>query len=73
MVDGKKICGVSKLPKITNEEIRKRTGARDSSEITRKLKWRYARHLVRLQKDTWAKKVLEWYPVGGKKAKGKTS
>ncbi len=67
----RKICGVSKLQKITNEEIRKRTGARDISEITRKLKWRYAGHLARLQKDTWAKKVLEWYPVGEKRRRGR--
>ncbi len=50
--------------KIT--KIRKCTGARDSSKITRKLKWRYAGHPVKLQKDTLAKKALEWYPIGGK-------
>ncbi len=67
MGDGKENMWVSKLQKITNAEIRKCTGARDISEITRKVKWRYVGHLVRLQKDTWTRKVLEWHPIGKKR------
>ncbi len=54
----KKICGIEKLEKATNKEIRKKTGRKDIGETIIKFKWRYRGHIVRYEKNKWGTKIL---------------
>ncbi len=67
----RKICGIRKLEKITNKEIRKKTGGKDTGETIIKLKWRYVGHIVRDKKNKWGTKTLNWRPFGESRKKSR--
>lgn len=56
-------CGVSRLQRVTNTEIRRRMGVKKTvaEEIERRrLKW-YG-HVRRLEDQRWPRKIMEWSP-----------
>ncbi len=61
----RRMCGISKVDKSTNCEIR--TGGKDVSEIIKNLKWKYAGHIIGQKKDRWGRKLLNWRPYEGQR------
>ncbi len=55
----RRMCGIKKVDKITNYETR-RTGGWDVGEIFKNLKWKYAGHIIRQEKDFEGKKLINW-------------
>ncbi|CAH2242853.1 jg26487 [Pararge aegeria aegeria] len=53
---------------IRNVEIRRRTRVTDIAQRVAKLKWQWARHIVRRKDGRWGLKVLEWQPRTGKRS-----
>ena len=67
------LLGIKRKDRIKNIKIRKMTGARDVLETIGLLKIRYAGHLARMTRDTWAKRITEWTPYGNKRRVGRPS
>ncbi|CAH2236725.1 jg16965 [Pararge aegeria aegeria] len=56
------MLGVSLRDQIRNVEIRRRTRVTDIAQRVAKLKWQWAKHIVRRKDGRWGPKVLEWQP-----------
>lgn len=65
------ILGVRKMEKISNETIRERTKTTDIGYTIKKTKFKYAGHMIRGEKERWARKVTEWLPYGKKRRRGR--
>lgn len=57
--------------KIKLNTIRKKTKITDVTYCVKKLKWRWAGHMIRSNKDKWCKDVTEWCPRQYKRRKGR--
>lgn len=57
--------------KINLKFIRKQTKVTDVTYCIKKLKWKWAGHMVRCKKDKWSKDVTEWCPRHNKRNKGR--
>lgn len=44
------------------QQIRQNTGVQDIIERVAVLKWNWAGHLARTQKELWMKGIMEWKP-----------
>ncbi|CAG9834409.1 unnamed protein product [Diabrotica balteata] len=52
--------GITLRDRITNEDIRRRTGVTDIIKKIARLKWRWAGHIARMTDGRWKKRLLEW-------------
>ncbi|CAH2217639.1 jg24 [Pararge aegeria aegeria] len=59
------MLGVCLRDRISNVEIRRRTGVTDIAQRIAKLKWQWAGHIVRRKDGRWGPKVLKWQPRTG--------
>jgi Reverse transcriptase (RNA-dependent DNA polymerase) len=66
----RRILKISLREHRTNEEIRNITKFEDVVEKARKLKWDWAGHLQRMNKNRWAKSVENWTPTDGRRNRG---
>lgn len=57
--------------KIKNKIIRKKTQVTDIHSKIRNLKWKWAGHVCRMPCNRWARKLIEWIPLDGKRNKGR--
>lgn len=61
-------CGISRLQKIRNKVIRSKFGGQElASQKAKKLKWRWAGHVGRMDEERWAKRTTAWTPQESKK------
>mgnify|MGYP003390471063 FL=1 len=65
------ILGISWRDHITNEELMKRAGMDDLSDIVTVRRRRFAGHVMRLPKERPAKVAMRWTPAGGKRKRGR--
>ena len=63
----RKILGIIWKDKITNEEVRRRTGMDKLEDIIRRKRLHWLGHLHRMQQNRIPKQVLQWSPHGKKK------
>lgn len=54
-----------------NTEIRKTTKIIDALEHSQKLKWKWAGHIARMDKEKWTKRITTWQGPANKKKRGK--
>ncbi|GBP64897.1 hypothetical protein EVAR_49190_1 [Eumeta japonica] len=64
------MLSVKRSDKLRNCAIRYKTSSTDITLKTKKLKWRWAGHMIRGH-DKWNKKVTRWYPKERKKKRGR--
>lgn len=57
--------------RIKLDTLRNETKINDVTYCIRKLKWRWAGHMMRSNKNKWAKDVTEWCPRQNKRKKGR--
>ncbi|CAG9837260.1 unnamed protein product [Diabrotica balteata] len=65
------MLGITLRDRITNEDIRRRTGVTDIIEKIARLKWRWAGHIARMTDGRWTKRLLEWRPRENKRNVGR--
>lgn len=56
------MLGLTLRDRITNTELRRRSGVTDAIERISTLKWNWAGHVARTKDNRWTKRVLEWRP-----------
>ncbi len=66
----REILGVSKLDRLSNEELLKRSGSRSMSHTLRRIRLRWLGHIGRLSDDRLTKRLL-FSQLGGQRAIGK--
>lgn len=57
--------------RVRNEKIREETDAIDVGYRIRKLKYKYAGHVMRMGQERWVKRVIEWRPFDRKRGRGR--
>lgn len=57
--------------KIRLGTIRNLTRITDVTYCIKKLKWKWAGHMIRSKKDKWSKEVTEWCPRGNRRKRGR--
>ena len=67
----RKMLNISIRDRISCKEIRKRTGVKDVIVKIRKMKWKWAGHIARLNDNRWTKRLTEWQPRTGKRRRGR--
>jgi hypothetical protein len=67
----RKILGIIWKDKITNEEVRRRTGMGKMEDILRKKRLRWLGHLHRMDNNRIPKQALHWMPANGRKKRGR--
>lgn len=65
------MLNIKRRDKINTKVIRQKTKTIEVSYTIKKLKLKWAGHLIRDQTNKWAKKVAEWYPREGKRKRGR--
>ena len=58
------ILNVKLRDKVRNNEIREKSGIRDTTETVGKLKIKYEEHISGSRDDRWVKMATEWTPYG---------
>ena len=53
--------------KVTNEEVRKRTGSERLSTQIRTRRWKWIGHVLRMKPDSLPRTALNWAPEGKRK------
>ena len=67
----RKILGITWKDKVTNEEVRRRTGMVKLEDILRKKRLRWLGHLHRMENGRIAKQALNWQPADGHRKRGR--
>lgn len=67
------MLNVKRRDKVNLNVIRLKTKTIDVSYTIKKLKLKWAGHLIRNKTNKWAKQVAEWYPREGKRKRGRPS
>lgn len=57
--------------RVPNLEIRKRSKISDALRLTKKLKWKWAGHIMRMTNSKWTKVITEWTPRPQKRRQGR--
>lgn len=65
------ILNIKLKDKIKLGIIRRQTKITDITYCIKKLKWRWAGHMIRSKRDKWSKDVTMWWPRGNKRKKGR--
>lgn len=65
------ILNIKLKDKVKLDTIRKKTEFTDVTYCIKKLKWRWAGHIVRINKEKWSKDITEWCPRQYKRKKGR--
>ncbi|GBP47350.1 hypothetical protein EVAR_38951_1 [Eumeta japonica] len=64
------MLNVKRSDRVKNHTIRKKTNVIDITSKIRRLKWQWARHMIRGE-EKWSKIVTRWYPREGKRKRGR--
>ncbi|KAI5726940.1 hypothetical protein M8J76_011469 [Diaphorina citri] len=65
------ILHIKRMDKISNRSINEKLKMENLSNEARRLKWRWAGHVMRMSNDRWAKMTTEWIPRSNKRARGR--
>ncbi|RZF46617.1 hypothetical protein LSTR_LSTR002949 [Laodelphax striatellus] len=65
------ILNVHRLQRVRTAFIKSKVKLEDVSVLVRRLKWKWAGHVSRLQDGRWTKKVTEWEPSWRKRNIGR--
>ena len=65
------ILGISLIDKKTNKWIRDQTRVKDVIETVKRIKWRWAGHVARMQDNRWTIRITDWTPRYGKRNRGR--
>ena len=65
------ITGVRKKDRVSNKEIKELTKVVDVGYVLKIKKLKYAGHLIRGGKESWAKRATEWLPYGNSRGRGR--
>ena len=69
----RRMCGVSIRDRISNKELRQRSGLRDVVSGMYEAKRRWAGHIVRLNDNRWTYRLTNWLPRDRKRPLGRPS
>lgn len=67
----RKILNIRVKDKIKNKDTRKTTSSRDIRYMAKKLKFKYASHMMRVKDDRWSNRTSAWTPYDRKRKKGR--
>jgi len=67
----RRILGITWKQKVTNEEVRKRTGMGNLLNILRRNRLRWLGHINRMDSNRLPKQALQWAPREGKRKRGR--
>ena len=67
------MLGVTRRDKVRNEDLRKKTNARDIIQEIKTKKWRWAGHLARRKDNRWTHNVTNWTPRTQTRRRGRQS
>jgi len=67
------ILGISRQDHVTSDELMKRAGMQDLSNIVKVRRLTLAGHILRLPSDRPASVAMQWVPDGGKRKKRRSS
>jgi len=67
------ILGISWRDHVTSDELLKRAGMQDLSNIVKVRRLTLAGHILRLPSDRPASVAMQWVPDGGKRRRGRSS
>lgn len=65
------MLNIKKIQKIRHSNIRKITKAKDALTYAKKLKWKWAGHVARLEDDRWTSRITKWAGPYGKRLQGR--
>ena len=65
------MLSIRKIQKIRHTKIRKLTKSTDALQYAKKLKWKWAGHVVRAQDQRWTRRVTSWEGPIGIRGKGR--
>lgn len=65
------MLGIKLKDRIPNKEIRRRTGLADVASKVKRLKWKWAGHIMRTKDDRWTKSTTLWVPRNKKRRRGR--
>lgn len=65
------ILGLKIADKVRNTQINKMLNLHNISIEARRLKWKWAGHVARMNNSRWAKKITEWTPLNKKRSFGR--
>ncbi|CAH2083788.1 unnamed protein product [Euphydryas editha] len=65
------MLNIKKIQKIRHNNIRKITKAKDALNYAKKLKWKWAGHVARLEDDRWTSRITKWKGPYGKRLQGR--
>ena len=69
----RRMCGVSIRDRISNKELRQRSGLRDVVNGMYEAKRRWAGHIVRMNDNRWTYRLTNWLPRDRKRPVGRPS
>ena len=67
----RRILGITWKQKVTNEEVRNRTGMGNLLNILRRNRLRWLGHVHRMSSNRLPKQALQWSPRKGKRRRGR--
>ncbi|CAB3228197.1 unnamed protein product [Arctia plantaginis] len=65
------VIGLRRRDRVKLETIKTETKFKNAHIVSRRLKWRWAGHMLRDTKEKWTKIITEWCPMGDKRNKGR--
>ena len=57
------MIGITRKDRKTNQWIRDQTRLEDIVVVVKRLKWKWAGHVVRMNDNRWTKIITEWLPI----------
>ena len=67
----RRMLKVTLRDRIDNRALRKMSGVKDIVEMIRESKFRWAGHVARLEDNRWTSQIVDWYPRGCKRPRGR--
>ena len=67
----RRMLGVTRRDRMTNAEVRRRTGVKDVLQEVRHLKWKWAGHVVRKNDGRWTTRLTNWIPRDRRRFRGR--
>ena len=65
------MIGVTKKDRVTNEDLREKSGVQDIIKTIKSKKWRWAGHLARRYDNRWTCKTTNWTPRNQTRKRGR--
>lgn len=63
--------GVKRKDREKLKDIKSKTKFKNAYTTYKQLKWRWTGHMAREKKEKWTRLITEWYPIDGKRNRGR--